>query len=263
MNRYITNLKLKTCHICNSTFNGTRHRKTCSPECTRKSKLNGMVKVFHRKFCKDCNILISEKIKFGSLAKEINNNNKRCKKCSDINRHNWYINRNKIKSEANKKSNGKKMETLKHRMKINNPMFKSETRLKVKKTLDEKIKSGIIKYKTGPEHHLWKGNRQNNSVIRTRLKNWKKSVLEKFDYKCYHCESNINLEIHHIEPLRNIIKKFTDKPLKEYNQDSKEFENLIFILINYHFNSNIGVCLCDKCHSQVDKFRKQTFINEN
>ena len=83
-------------------------------------------------------------------------------------------------------------------------------------------------------------------------------------YKCSNCGDNKKLEIHHVEPLRDIIDKFTKKPLSKYEQDSQEFENLCKVIVEYHEkNNNIGIVLCEKCHSEIDSYRRQTLKNEN
>jgi hypothetical protein len=43
-----------------------------------------------------------------------------------------------------------------------------------------------------------------------------------------------------------------------------EFENLCNVVVEYHNkNMNVGVAMCEKCHSEIDFYRKQTLKNEN
>ena len=148
-------------------------------------------------------------------------------------------------------------------MQTDNPMFKPGILSKVRNTIIDKIQNGTILYKRGKDHHLWKGNRDNNHIIRTSLNEWKKKILKESQYKCQICGSNKKLEIHHVEPLRDIVNKFTDKPLSQYDSNSPEFTNLVTIINNYHEVNNVGQCVCEKCHANIDPYRKQTFKYEN
>lgn len=145
---------------------------------------------------------------------------------------------------------------LSYRMTVDNPMFNDETKIKVKDTLHERILNGQIKYKRGPEHHLWKGHRDQAQRIRDVLHIWKRQCLVKSNYKCELCGSNKYLEIHHVKPLRDIITSFAgDRPLREYDVTSPEFSSLTDNILNYHLNNNIGQVLCLDCHVEIDPHR--------
>ena len=142
------------------------------------------------------------------------------------------------------------------RMQLNNPMRNTETVKKVQETFKSKIETGIIKYKKGRDHHLWKGNRDKNHTIRTRLSNWRGKIMVDYNWKCSRCSSNKKLEVHHTKPLRTIISDISDIPLSEYDINSDVFEELIIKVVDYHNTNDVGVLLCEKCHSDVDTCRK-------
>lgn len=269
--------KLKKCKHCDNVFLATDKQVSCSKECTRKAKLDGMTKHVHIVQCNTCGKIISTKIKYGSLSKDILRY-KRCSECCKKRRTDLakqrYKEKLKLKIENNPTDfyerilrNGRKIiqskskeKNTKTRMIKNNPMKKNEVKEKVRNTRIENIIAGTLKYKKGKEHHLWKGNRSNNNTIRTRLLKWRKEIHRIKNWKCEICGSNKNLEVHHLEPLREIIDKFTNKPLSKYLQESEEFENLCEIILNYHNEHlEIGQLLCAKCHSTVDICRKQTY----
>lgn len=151
---------------------------------------------------------------------------------------------------------------LSERMKNNNPMSKKETALKVGSTLKDKHTKGEIKYKKGKENHLWKGNRSNSNILRTDLKEWKQKHLKLSNYCCEICGSKNELEIHHkYEPFREIIEKFTIKPLNDYHNESEEFLLLRENIKEYHKNV-IGQVLCVICHAKIDEYRKKPKTNE-
>lgn len=273
--RYKLNLQEKKCRICDSTFIGTAKRKTCSKECTKISKLNGMQKHYHRIVCKDCNIIILEKIKYGALsvARTIM---KRCSTCSKTYRNDFHRRRNKEKVVAKSHqpdkfekrvlSNGRevyvdlcKEQVLKKRMSISNPMKQEEVKDKVAETMRNKYRCGEIVSKKGPEHPNWKGNRSLNSSIRVRLLEWRKDVMARDGWKCTECGANKKIEVHHLEKLSHIIDRFTEKPLNQYDVNSKEFSNLREVVATYHNNNlQIGETLCVDCHASKDEQRRHT-----
>lgn len=257
--KYQKRRKEKKCKICGRLFLGTDRMVSCSKECTRKSKLDGMEKHYVVKFCKDCGVEIERRVKYGKKAKDKVLKNKRCKPCSIKHRKEYFDNVKKNRIKKTEEEKAIKRAESSERMKKNNPMFNPGTIKRVRATINKKIEKGEIKYKTGKEHHLWKGNRDNNHIIRTRLKDWRKFLLKESDYKCSLCSGNKKLEIHHVEPLREIVDKFTDRHLSEYSNESEEFENLIKIIVEYHFNKKgVGICVCEKCHSEIDEYRRQT-----
>lgn len=271
--RYKIRLKNKKCKICFKDFFARDKQVTCSKECTKKSKLNGMKIFYHIKFCKYCNKEILRIKKFGTKSKEKKIKGI-CKECSNTRKElrrtgELYRPKKTDRKRGARKIKEKKFSNredyLKYLKDVGNRLGKNkEIKDKGTNTLKNNLLIGKTKYKKGKEHHLWKGNRDNNHFIRSRLTEWKKNVLIKGFYKCSNCGDNKKLEIHHVEPLRDIIDKFTKKPLSKYEQDSQEFENLCKVIVEYHEkNNNIGIVLCEKCHSEIDSYRRQTLKNEN
>lgn len=160
------------------------------------------------------------------------------------------------------------IENLKHRMIYNNPMFNEETKLKFSNTIKEKIKSGEIVYKKGIENPLYKGNRNFNKQVRIELRQWVKEMMEKEEFTCKNCgKTNCSLQIHHTEPLRDIISKF----LQKHNTNILDLElgsniclNILSDIKQYHYDTNPGICVCEDCHTIIDKhYKKRRLKNEN
>lgn len=150
------------------------------------------------------------------------------------------------------------------RMKLYNPMFSLVTRAKVSDTFKEKISNGEIVYKKGPEHHLWKGNRTFNKAVRIELRNWVKQKFEEVNYTCQRCrKTHTELQVHHLEPLRDIIQKFLDKhnyTIEYINsiEGTKEYFSLIKEIARYHEdNMQIGLVVCPECHNKIDSYYKR------
>lgn len=84
----------------------------------------------------------------------------------------------------------------------------------------------------GKLNNNWKGgvkSSENDKIRRSdEYKIWIKNVLKKDGYKCLICDNKKNLQIHHIIPLSELIKK---KEKSEY------------------FNVMNGTTVCYKCHS--------------
>ena len=98
-------------------------------------------------------------------------------------------------------------------MRVNNPMFNVETAKRMSATVNSKIESGERVYKRGPEHHLWKGNRDFNNVCRCQLYQvWTKVILKRDNFKCTCClKGSGGLQVHHTRPLRDIIGVVKDR----------------------------------------------------
>ena len=170
--------------------------------------------------------------------------------------------------------NKKKEENYKRssiRMKENNPMFNSDTVNKMKETIQKHIADGTITYKHGSEHWLWKGNRELNGYVRVGLRKWVKHMFENAHFTCQHCgKTHTELQVHHTKPLRNIISEFLDKHnyTIEYMNSiigSKEYNNFIQEIIDYHFqeNENIGIVVCPECHNELDPYYKRKNHDKN
>lgn len=80
---------------------------------------------------------------------------------------------------------------------------------------------------------------------------WQKSVLERDNYTCQGCNSNQNLETHHIYEFHHIFQEF----LQLYNQFSPIEEKEILIRLASKYNPfwdvNNGKTLCYDCHNII------------
>jgi hypothetical protein len=143
-------------------------------------------------------------------------------------------------------------------MREHNPMFNLDVRKRVSKTYKINSALGLHKIKTGKDSPLWKGNRDRSQIIRSRLyKIWISPILERDNFSCQECgKTNCRLEVHHIIPFRNILKKF----LFEDNIDSiqeDDFFKLCENIENYHKdNYSIGITYCVDCHKRIDERRR-------
>lgn len=145
-------------------------------------------------------------------------------------------------------------ESISNRMKLNNPMLNEESRLKSRENFKKKVDSGEIKYKNGPEHHLWRGNRCLNDACRAQLyKIWTYPILARDNFKCCLCEKNTKLQVHHIKPLRDFISESKTElgNIDISNQDN--FWKLIQLVISKHKLED-GITVCSKCHAEIDKY---------
>lgn len=279
---YKNRKKNKNCSNCEDVFLGTSKEKLCFNCKKESSKLrkDGLEKIEKKVLCRNCNKQTGTKIVYKTkqgdsiisgtcdacLKKTKELQSERMKGSKNPNFNGKY---NKLrvyrkllieKKKRKKVNNKRKEEIRKIRsdfMKKNNPMYDRKIKEKVKNTINEKRKNGEIKYKTGREHHSWKGNRPFDKIIRTRLKWWRKLNIKKSNYTCGKCHQvGGKLEVHHIIPFRDIIVMYIKKPLNEYLVESEEFEELIKMIVEYHKNNNIGIVLCKKCHSEEDEYRK-------
>jgi len=142
-------------------------------------------------------------------------------------------------------------------MKINNPMFREDVRRRVSKTFKDKIEKGLIKYKCGPEHHLWKGNRGFNLDCRSRLYTpWIFKIMQRDNFKCTMCGKTKKLQVHHVRTLRSIIglvlKNNGVEHIKDIDTSSKFYEELIEKVVAEH-KLNDGITLCYLCHDKIDE----------
>lgn len=286
--RYKVKKYKKPCKMCGEIFEGTQKQVVCE-KCllkVNKDRANNLKKGYERKkrkfivnyFCRECGIHYKDDIVFLTRLKSKINEKQLCPVCLKIK----ISDEKKGDKNPNYKKNLKtftyerygKLITVRReeppempeetsaRMKKNNPMFDVEVREKVGITLRSRYENGEIKVKTGKDNPLWKGNRKPSFIIRTRLNKWVRSILERDDFTCKNCGlRGGKLEVHHIESFSSIIKKFSIKPLKDYNVNSEEFEKLIQDVIDYHQNNDVGITYCVKCHSEIDK--KRHIKNEN
>lgn len=242
--KYANSLKEKVCAICGNTFMATGKQTLCE-SCREQSKKERLDKITtftetieQQIVCKYCGKLLrTETKKKTAKTKEILAKGV-CEDCKRINREKS----SKRMKEDNPMKNpevaekmgdtkrrqyeelcalegripgkrrdykGETPEMLRERMRLNNPMFNPETRKKVSETFKRKIEAGEIKYVKGPEHHLWKGNRNFNKAVRVELRSWVKKEFEKASYTCQKCgKTHTELHVHHLIPLRDIIAKY-------------------------------------------------------
>ena len=290
--KYATSLKEKTCVKCGKTFLGTA-KQTCCENC-RKVRTTNYKTVEQKILCKYCNtVLETATVKLTSKTLLEKHGKKVCDICKSKNRkkvsedmklNNPMFNKetvNKVRKTRREiylaKCNlenrvpykpvsykGETREMMIQRMKTNNPMFKPEIKQKVSETLKARILSGEIVYKKGKEHPLWKGNRNFNKAVRIELRNWVKECFEKVNYTCQKCgKTHTELQVHHLEPLRDIISKYLQKfnYTQEYINDiegTEEYFDFIKEIVKYHYdNFDIGIVVCPECHSKLDTFYKR------
>lgn len=168
----------------------------------------------------------------------------------------------------NENKNLSSIEIRKLYMKMYNPMFNKEISKKVGLTIKEKYEKGEIPKYLGKNNWNYKGNRKFNKIVRDHLKEWIFSVLNKDNFKCQICGIHNNkLHVHHIEPLRDIIKKSINKyntSIKELeeNQNSEIFNKVLNDILSYHYDNNIGITVCESCHEKIDeKYHKPKYVN--
>ena len=192
-----------------------------------------------------------------SIKDKISNTLKRKYKTGEISSP--FLNPIKLK-EIQSKRKGLSIEgslNISRRMKIENPMFNEEVRKRVSATIDERIKSGKLVYKKGHVHHLYKGNRTFSNDCRKWLKAWIQSVMERDKFSCTVCNKiGGYLHIHHIRPLRDIIKMvLTTEGISDIvslkSNNITEYERLIQKVVDSHRMED-GITVCKQCHANID-----------
>lgn len=142
------------------------------------------------------------------------------------------------------------------RMKLQNPMQNKETKEKMVQTFKERVKSGEIVYKHGPDHHLWKGNRTFADTVRCQLyRPWIYECMKRDNFTCQKCGNNTELTVHHLKPFRDFIALAKQKfGIVDFSKiDSNLWQPYIDYIISLH-TLEIGVTLCKKCHSDTDEY---------
>ena len=151
-------------------------------------------------------------------------------------------------------------EQTSERMKLKNPMSIPLARASASKTMKERIELGEITYKKGPDHHLWKGNRDFNNTCRCQLyPAWTKKILHRDSYSCTRCQSsNVKLQVHHTVPLREIIQEVRERHGIDtfMNVPSSEWQPYIEEVLSMH-KMSYGITVCGKCHAVIDKFYRE------
>lgn len=176
----------------------------------------------------------------------------------------------KIVDEKNRTEKEKQKEKFSvessERMKKNNPMFNKEIIEKAKQTQKKMREEGKLTFPRGEKRSSFVGSRSIQNYIRLRLYPWKKENFERADYTCEICGKRGGvLHVHHLEPFIDIYRKF----VKENNLDenkivymSPEYQKLEKDIVEYHFSHDIGMVVCEDCHSTVDKHYHKRRIKE-
>ena len=146
------------------------------------------------------------------------------------------------------------------RMTENNPMRRDDVAQKMSETSRKRILSGEITFKKGSEHHSWRGNRRFDKACRLQLKKvWVKSIYERDEFRCVYCKREGNLQVHHLEPLRNFIKKAMDffKVDNVKNLCKNKMWEMISYVVSLHKLED-GVTVCHFCHKKIDSQYRRT-----
>jgi len=196
---YENRLYEKTCKYCNQKFKGTAKSRLCVHcRSTRKVAHQHIIKSV---VCKKCNRKIGEReVPTKGRASVIKGNT--CNECKKISRYNlstrMKLNNPAIKRYGKAKERMSKEELslrLSERMKRNNPMKRPEVRAKLK----EMRRLHPQQFNIGIRHHLWKGKRNRQQTIRSRLwKPWIFPILQRDNFTCSRCGvRGGRLEVHH------------------------------------------------------------------
>lgn len=296
-------LQDKTCKQCGKTFKGTFKQCLCE-DCRKASHLHKQYKTIEQTIiCQQCGAEIEKRTKCttspntrsivyatcddckkenrlkNSLASSIrmkeNNpmfNKEIAKKAGDRTRD-IYLQKCKDlgvvpKPRQIKKERKETKEETALRMHMNNPMYDEVVKQKAIATLKQRIANGEVKYKTGKDSPLWKGNRTLNKHIRISLRKWVRMKFETSNFTCQeNGENHCELQVHHLLPLRDIVDDFLNK----YNTNSQDIlqnEELLKSftedVVSYHYeHPEIGIVVCPKCHHKLDKqYRRLTYYQK-
>ena len=269
---YASKLIKKTCKICGIEYIGTQKSATCSKECTIKSHKIATRKSYKKhdtiieevtEHCKYCGDVVKTSTVYMTPNRLKQKKSKLvCKKCVAL--HRKEVSEN-MKGEKNVNWKGglkkkiltkEEVSTLQSKRMLgdNNPMKRPDVREKVSRYWKEHPIAPI----RGQANHRWKGLSERKHLIRTRLyKSFVLPCLERDGFKCVICESKKKLEVHHITPFREILKKHLTKLGKTIDSlTDDEFEELSTAIEKEH-TLDIGKTLCEECHKKEDKFRNQ------
>jgi len=186
-------------------------------------------------------------------CKEVNKIKQSEKMMGDRNPSVKKYGRAKIKKRLSKEE-VKKLHS--ERMKKNNPMKNEKISKKVSYILKKKYATGEIKSKRGPAHWNYKGNKKHFiTKIRSRLyKEWIYPIMTRDNFKCVYCKKSGQLEVHHLIPLRELIRLCL-KNRQIHELDDNEFEELKNCVVKSHHLDD-GITLCLDCHRNIDLYRR-------
>lgn len=106
----------------------------------------------------------------------------------------------------------------------------------------------------GFNHYNYKGGESEIiDFLRKNIKQWKKDVLKKYNYRCYITGNKSNIVIHHLKSFNTIVKEVfkelnldVKRKLKDYTQEEVE---IIRKLINEKHDANNGVVVYRPIHN--------------
>lgn len=254
------------CKICGKTIS-IISKVNCG-KCTQN-------KIYNDRNCKEC------KSKIISNYQKLNNSNKKSKHFNNIEDYNFnkielkvlnhkiYLDENfKLLEELRKKEplatfkfDDPYKERLSLLMRLNNPMFDTNIKNKVKNTLKIKIKQGLIKYDAKQRQTYTGCSRSIQNYLRGELYNWRCKLLNEHNFTCELCgKQGGTLHVHHTIPYRDILKtictelNINSKQLKEIKFSDETYCQIKEKLLIFHSEHDCGIVVCPKCHSIIDKY---------
>ena len=273
---YMTKTTEKCCIRCASMFVGTAKQTLC-PDCRAKRgpyKFKRTHKITFK--CKHCGNVIKTVEKNDTLKhSDFVNYTLTCTDCKEANRK-----RSSIRMTVNNPSyKGRSYEEVLQTRKPKHVPEDIKTRNKEKNSLRLKehnpMKNPAIKakmlatkatrhytYKTGQEHHLWKGNRTVARQIKLILNPWKKRLMAASNFTCTRCGArNCTLNVHHLKPYREIQAEiFARYGINDPSKLALTDEKLVSAfndIVAYHNNHpDIGIVVCESCHASIDPYFK-------
>ncbi len=89
---------------------------------------------------------------------------------------------------------------------------------------------------------------------------WIFPIMKRDEFKCTICgKTKIRLEVHHLIPYREIFptccEKMGLKVLDWEKWSENDIQKLEQLILNHH-TMEMGITVCEKCHSKIDKYRK-------
>jgi 5-methylcytosine-specific restriction endonuclease McrA len=152
-------------------------------------------------------------------------------------------------------------EEVAERMRTSNPMFDKSLLARRIKTHSDRVNSGRIIYKHGPEHHLWKGNLYFNDLCRNQLySTWVKPIMERDNFTCTRCGATRELQVHHTTPLRELIAAIGAKRgITSFHGIDQTLQYMYATEVAKLHTLDMGITVCAPCHSIIDnKYRYKT-----
>jgi len=141
----------------------------------------------------------------------------------------------------------------------NNPMKDPNIAKKMGETIRKRVKSGKIKYKSGKDHHSFKGGSSFYDTCRSRLYSiWIRPVMKRDNFTCQVCGKKGRLQVHHLKPFLQILldiillHEFRRENVDDlYNTNYNLFLELVNEVVNAHRLED-GITVCKNCHIDLD-----------